>query len=135
MSTTTLVSVEEYLRTSYPDGDREYIDGRVVERNMGTFQHGDWQTEMAIYIAKHYPSIWRVVETRVQVKATRFRVPDISCGRMPKPRVPIITEPPFLVIEILSPDDRTADTQDKIDDYLSFGIPYVWVINPLTRRG
>ena len=33
MSVTAIVSVEEYLRTSYSDGDREYIDGRVVERN------------------------------------------------------------------------------------------------------
>src|ERR1700733_11347945 len=135
MSTTALVSVEEYLRTSYADGDREYIDGRIVERNMGTFQHGDWQTEMVIYLANHYPAIWRVVECRVQVKATRFRVLDITCGRGPKPQVPIITEPPFLVIEVLSPDDRTDDIQEKIDDYLSFGVPFVWVVNPRTRRG
>ena len=135
MSTTTLLSVEEYLRTSYPDGDREYIDGRIVERNMGTFRHADWQTSMVIYLAIHYPAIWRVVECRVQVKATRFRVPDITCGAGLKPQVEIITDPPFLVIEVLSPDDRTADTQEKIDDYLSFGVPYVWVVNPLTRRG
>jgi len=25
--------------------------------------------------------------------------------------------------------------QEKIDDYLAFGIPYVWVVNPRTRRG
>jgi hypothetical protein len=30
------VSVEEYLNTQYPDGDREYLDGVVVERNVGT---------------------------------------------------------------------------------------------------
>ena len=35
MNTGALVSVEEYLHTSYPDGDREYVDGRIVERNMG----------------------------------------------------------------------------------------------------
>jgi hypothetical protein len=28
---TTLVSVEEYLRTSYPGGDCEYVDGEIVE--------------------------------------------------------------------------------------------------------
>ena len=39
MGTTTLVSVEEYLRTSFPDADREYIDGRIVERNVGTGSH------------------------------------------------------------------------------------------------
>jgi Uma2 family endonuclease len=40
-----------------------------------------------------------------------------------------------VVIEVLSPDDRAADVQEKIDDYLAFGIPYVWVVNPRTRRG
>jgi hypothetical protein len=31
----TLASVEEYLNTSYEGSDREYIDGRIVERNLG----------------------------------------------------------------------------------------------------
>jgi len=43
MGTTTLVSVEEYLRTSFPDADREYIDGRIVERNVGEVYHSDVQ--------------------------------------------------------------------------------------------
>ena len=34
-----MVSVEEYLGTSYADGDREYLDGVVAERNMGTPGH------------------------------------------------------------------------------------------------
>jgi hypothetical protein len=28
------MSVEEYLATSFPDGDREYLDGVVVERSL-----------------------------------------------------------------------------------------------------
>jgi Uma2 family endonuclease len=24
--------------------------------------------------------------------------------------------------------------QERIDDYLEFGVPYVWVINPINRR-
>ena len=47
MDVTTLVSVEEYLRTSYPDADREYIDGRIVERNVGEVDHSDLQTAIA----------------------------------------------------------------------------------------
>jgi hypothetical protein len=36
MPTPPLVPVEEYLNTSYPDGDREYLDGEIVERSVGT---------------------------------------------------------------------------------------------------
>jgi hypothetical protein len=53
MSVTSLVQVEEYLPTSYPDGDREF------------------------FVSVKYPAIWSAVEVRVLVKATRFRVPDV----------------------------------------------------------
>jgi Uma2 family endonuclease len=135
MSTATLISVEEYLKTTYPDGDREYVDGVIVERNMGTFQHARWQTRMVVYLSNKYPALWAVVECRVQVQATRFRVPDVSCGLLPEPGGAVIKQPPLLVIEILSPDDRADDIQEKVDDYLSFGVEYVWVVNPRTRRG
>lgn len=135
MGATTLVSVEEYLRTSYPDGDREYIDGRIVERNMGTTDHGHWQSRMLVYLSNTYRAIWAAVEVRVQVKPTRFRIPDVIVINGPMPETSIISEPPFLVIEVLSKDDRAEDIQDKVDDYLAFGISYVWVVNPRTRRG
>ena len=135
MGTTTLISVEEYLRTSYSDGDREYIDGRVVERNLGTLPHAHWQTRFVVFLANNYKAIWAAVEVRVQVKPTRFRVPDVTCVLGPQPEGNILYEPPFLVIEVLSPDDRAEEVQEKIDDYLAFGIGFVWVANPRTRRG
>jgi hypothetical protein len=27
-----------------------------------------------------------------------------------------------------------SEMQERIDDYLEFGVPYVWVINPINRR-
>jgi Uma2 family endonuclease len=48
--------------------------------------------------------------------------------------VTIIRQPPLVAVEVLSPDDRAGDLEEKINDYLAFGIPYVWVINPETRR-
>ena len=38
MSLGTLVSLEEYLNTSY-DPDVEYVDGELVERNVGDWLH------------------------------------------------------------------------------------------------
>src|SRR5262249_57612396 len=79
--------------------------------------------------------VWTAVEVRVQVTPTRFRIPDVTCIWGPKPESSIVQKPPFLVIEVLSPDDRAEDVQDKVDDYLSFGVQYAWVVNPRTRRG
>ena len=45
MSTATLVSVDEYLATSYrPDCD--FVDGVVIERNLGTKDHSKLQGEI-----------------------------------------------------------------------------------------
>jgi Uma2 family endonuclease len=37
------VSVEEYLHTSFPDLDREYEDGELVERSLPDYLHGKVQ--------------------------------------------------------------------------------------------
>lgn len=135
MGTMALVTVEEYLHTSFPDGDREYVNGRIVERNMGEIDHADAQSRFLTYFHHHYKDCWAAVEVRVQVKATRFRVPDVCLVVGPKPEGKIVTRPPFLVVEVLSADDRADDLQEKIDDYLAFGVKYVWVVNPRTQRG
>ena len=42
MAAGKLIFVEEYLKTTYrPDCD--YIDGEVLERNVGEFKHGRLQ--------------------------------------------------------------------------------------------
>ena len=135
MGLATLVSVEEYLNTSYPDGDKEYIDGEIHERNLGRFEHSSLQTAIAFYLRSHYKTFWTGVEIRVQVRGDRFRVPDVAVARSPKPVNGIIVAPPHLVVEVLSPEDRAGQIQEKIDDYLSFGIPFVWIVNPETRKG
>ena len=42
--------------------------------------------------------------------------------------------PPLLCVEILSPEDRVSEMQERIDDYLAFGVPYVWVVDPERRK-
>jgi hypothetical protein len=43
MSAKVMMDVEEYLRTSFDGADCEYLDGEVVERNMGELPRGDFQ--------------------------------------------------------------------------------------------
>jgi Uma2 family endonuclease len=37
------------------------------------------------------------------------------------------------VVEILSPEDRVSALDEKIDDYLEFGVPNIWVVDPARR--
>jgi Uma2 family endonuclease len=73
-------------------------------------------------------------EQRVQVSPKRFRVPDICVYVGQAPQDQIFRTPPFICIEILSPEDRWERVQQRIDDYLRFGAPYVFALNPRDRR-
>jgi Uma2 family endonuclease len=135
-STSQLVPVEEYLNTSY-DPDREYVDGRVLERNLGEKDHSRTQRELIRFFLTLEPRgrFHVFPEQRVQGNASRFRIPDVCVCLDREPEDQIFRTPPFLAIEILSPDDRASDLQEKIEDYLSFGVPFVWVIDPRLRAG
>jgi len=133
MASRTLISVEEYLRTSYrPDCD--YVDGEVLERNVGEKDHSSLQKRIILYLAARESQLGICVfpEQRVQVSAKRFRIPDI-CVTLGEPDEQIFTKPPFICIEILSPEDRWPRTQERIDDYLAMDVPYVWVLDPSTK--
>jgi len=41
-----------------------------------------------------------------------------------KPDERIIRKPPVIAVEILSPDDRAGYLEEKINDYLAFGVPF-----------
>jgi Uma2 family endonuclease len=135
MSTATVVPVQEYLETSYRP-DCEYLEGEILERNVGEIDHSLLQGLLIHYLIsrKGQWGITVLPEQRVQVKARRFRVPDISVIVGGRPPGRIIVQPPFLCIEVLSPTDRMAEMLERIDDYLSFGVPYVWLIHPATLR-
>src|SRR5579864_5517407 len=119
MATGTLVSVEEYLSTSYRP-DREYIDGVLLERNLGEWDHGNLQSAFIIFFYAQRKR-WNVVaalEQRAQVKPTRFRIPDVCIVFGPGPYPQIVTKPPFICIEILSKDDTFDSMDERVDDYL-----------------
>jgi Uma2 family endonuclease len=58
----------------------------------------------------------------------------VAVVRGARPQGRIITEPPEVVVEVLSPEDRAGELLDKVEDYLRFGVPCVWGIDPETRR-
>lgn len=134
MVVATHISVEEYLNTPYRP-DRDFVDGEVIERNVGERLHAECALEIALYFKLHPElNIHVFNEWRMQVQATRFRVPDVALVIGAKPKERILTRPPFVAIEILSPEDRVITMRDRIDDYLGFGVRYVWIIDPESER-
>jgi len=135
LATTKIVSVREYLSTSY-DPDCEYVDGVVVERNIGERDHGKLQRALIVFFHARRKE-WGVhvyPEQRVQVSPTRFRIPDVCVVAGLEPAEQIFTKPPLICIEILSSEDRLAAVQERVRDFLKLGVRYVWILDPATRE-
>ena len=135
MQTGELITVREYLATSYrPDCD--YVDGVVVERNLGERDHAALQGAVFAYFYNRRKE-WGIhvyPEQRVQVSSTRFRIPDVCVVLGNQPEEQIFTHPPFICIEILSPEDRLSAMQTRVEDFLRMGVPYVFILDPRTRK-
>ncbi len=73
-----------------------------------------------------------IVELRVQVKPKRYRVPDV-CVVLGSTDEQILTKPPFICVEVLSPEDRMSRVKKRLQDFLDMGVPYVWILDPQTK--
>lgn len=129
----TQISVEEYLKTVYrPDCD--YVDGVVEERKSGERDHSDIQGNLVTFFRSRFrqTGIKAYSEWRFPVKPTRFRVPDVIVTRG-TPAEQILTTAPLLCVEILSPEDKFSRLTERVQEYLDFGVPVVWVVDPAER--
>jgi len=131
---TTASSVAEYLSSNYrPDCD--FVDGEVVERNVGERDHAYVQGEVFSYFRARRKQwgVWEFVEQWLQVSATRFSIPDV-CVPLEWPVEQVFTTPPFICVEILSPRDSVAGMNERLADFLSFGVPYVLLLDSKARK-
>jgi len=130
----TLLSIEEYLRTSYrPDAD--FVDGEIEERILGEYEHGKIQG-LLFYLFTLNAKVWGtdpVVEQRIRVSPTRVRVCDVAVLRMDAPRERVTLTPPLICIEVLSPEDRLPSAAKVMADYLAMGVENIWLIDPIRR--
>lgn len=132
------ITMEEYLHTTYhPDCD--FVDGHLEERNMGGTRHSRLQMQLGHWFILHEEE-WNVCamsELRTKVSATRIRLPDVTVANYDAAlnEEEVRTTPPFIAIEILSPDDRINRVVLCLKDLLNMGIPHIWLLDPIERVG
>lgn len=134
MSIATRVPLEEYLQTEY-EPDCDYVDGALEERNVGKQKHGETQAAIAAFFhpLRHRLGIRVVTELRMRVSATRIRIPDVAIVAADDTEE-VKQRPPFLCIEILSPEDRLSRLLKIIADYIAFAVPMIWIVDPYNRE-
>jgi Uma2 family endonuclease len=134
MQAATLITIDEYLHTPY-DPDCDYVDGVIEERNLGETSHATLQALITVHLMqqRRAAGIHVMTEARIQTQPTRFRIPDIVVTNG-KPTERVLSTPPLLCIEILSPEDRLSRIQARADEYLAMGVPEVWIVDPESLR-
>ena len=130
--TVPLVSVEEYLNTSY-EHDMEFVDGVLVERGMPTPAHSALQMIVGSHLFGqrrqfHYGVM---TECRVElVKRSRYRIPDVLVCALPIRPGKVLDTVPLAVIEIWSPDDRIGQQMARFREYWTRGVRQIIVLDP-----
>jgi len=98
MAITDLVSVEEYLHSTF-EYDAEYVEGRIVPRSMPQKPHSKMQVRLVRMIGPITDplgyEVWPEQRIRTQRAPARYRVPDL-CVTQGEPSEDVFTEPPFL---------------------------------------
>jgi Uma2 family endonuclease len=128
----TLVSIEEYLTSVY-DPDVDFVDGELEDRYAGEKDHAKLQVRMLQLLGKMNPNWFVIIETRVRVSLTRFRVPDV-CVYEQEPDEQVFTAPPLAVVEVLSPEDRMTRMHRKLEDYFTMGCRNIWILDPWEKK-
>jgi len=132
MSVGTLIPLEEYLNTSY-DPDVEYVDGVLVERNVGDWLHSLTQSNIIFALRRKYSKIYVIPELRSRTRPTRYRLPDV-CVLLAPPATKYLLDSAFIAIEILSEGDRMTEVLEKLEEYAAIRTPHVWLIDPRLRQ-
>jgi len=136
MGTKAALPVEEYLHTAFPDLDKEYRDGVLVERSLPDYLHSRTQGLLIMLLGAlrtMFP-VFVCPELRVQVRPGLIRIPDVSVYYPNEPQERVPATPPFVAIEILSPDDRMAAVKSKLAEYREWGVTHVWLVDPHSKR-
>jgi Uma2 family endonuclease len=133
----TQIGVEEYLGLVFDDRpEPDYVHGEVVERALPTLVHAQIQALLVLLFGRLLSKVHLTLltEPRMQIEPDLFRVPDFAVYQGARPEGRYGTRPPFVAVEIVSPDDRYSDLTERLEDYRRWGVKHVWLVDPQRKR-
>lgn len=131
MATKAALSLEAHLRTSY-EHEPEYVDGELEERPLGTKKHAKLQRRLGAALERFsLPEIF--TELTLCIGPSKTRIPDV-CAFLEDPEGEHPAAPPYIAVEILSPDDKLGKVLLKLAEYEQFGVTHLWLLNLETEE-
>ena len=143
-----LLTAEEFLALpDDPKVERVLIRGRVVEVPMTrrSFPHSSTEARLAYLLSawqRKSAGLWIVAsgEAGCYLRRRPDTIVGIDAAVFPRDAAPtdedksnLFSSPPLLAVEILSSSDTVELVQDKVTNYLSCGVPLVWIVDPHFR--
>ncbi len=125
MASKTLITPEQYLAT-YWEREPEYVHGEIVEKPLPSKKHGYLQLLIGSLLR---PVGFAATEVRSRLEYDVFRLPDVALWRK-EPDGDPPAEPPLVAVEIASPDDRMSNLMLKFEQYRTWGVEYIWFVEP-----
>ena len=134
MPTQTILTVDQYLQTTF-EPDAEYVDGRIVERSMPEYPHSAVQVrlvQMFTPLSQDH-NLHLATELRMRLARSRVRIPDFAVFRE-KPTELVPSVPPFVIVEIVSREDRHTEIVEKFEEYRAWGVQHIGLAYPWRRQ-
>jgi Uma2 family endonuclease len=124
-------------------GRCELVRGRLRVMTPASGMHGWVAARVAARLFRHVEAtgcgVVLAAETGFLIsrQPDSVRAPDaafVAAGRAHLiPARGWVQGPPDLAVEVLSPDDRPADVEEKVADWLSSGTRAVWLVDPASK--
>lgn len=136
-----------WQRSQLPsEGRSELVKGQLIDMAPAGALHGGIASELNLqirnFVKEHQLGYVGAAETgfvlfRDPDEGDTVRAPDVSfvrTERLPK-QIPdgYFELAPDLAVEVVSPNDRAGDIDEKVEDYLRAGIPLIWFVYPKSR--
>ncbi|HWE04461.1 MAG TPA: Uma2 family endonuclease [Tepidisphaeraceae bacterium] len=124
------------------EGLYELVDGRLVEKSMSSLANETaWIIGGRLFIYLLEKPLGVIFNEQTfkcfPNDAGGIRRPDLAFVSAEKlPRVEEdghVTAVPDIAIEVISPNDKIDELEEKIEDYFSAGVKIVWAVNPKFR--
>jgi Uma2 family endonuclease len=138
-TTTTLVTVQEFLAMPEPEGERlELIGGEIVSMSQAGYPHEVTKSNVIRVLTAwslQNPGLRLLCETSYQLDDRNCLIPDISLineNRIVPGSRGVFQGAPEIAIEVVS-SESAARLEDKIELYLACGGKSVWVVYPERR--
>lgn len=140
--TTTMITGEALLAMG-DIGPVELIDGRIVHMSPTGGVHGRVELRLARrldeFVEQRRLGFVLVGETGIYTRRNPDRVRGMDIAFVSNTRAQamptgFLSVAPELIVEIVSPSDAWVEIQEKIDEYFSLGVDFVWIVDPKNRQ-